>query len=169
MGHWGRKIRALYGGGRENVHADEELRWFLKDREMHVQEVVRPALAAGSIVVLDRYYHSTIAYQGARGGFSTEELERKNREIAPAPDLTVILDLEVRESLRRVCEERGDRANTFENEQYLQQVKSIYDAMQGPGIVHIDAGVPREQLAEDVWQAIRTVLTEISEHEQGGQ
>ena len=54
---------------RPHDHRDleEELEAFINDRIEHVQSIIQPALDRGSIVVLDRYFYSTIAYQGARG------------------------------------------------------------------------------------------------------
>ena len=65
-GSWGRRIRAMARSG-ARVEAAEELRWFVEDRREHVASLIRPALAAGRVVLTDRYYLSTVAYQGARG------------------------------------------------------------------------------------------------------
>src|SRR5690606_29927239 len=64
-GPWGRKLRESAATGR--LSADEELECFLEDRRQHVRELIEPALREGKVVILDRYYFSTMAYQGARG------------------------------------------------------------------------------------------------------
>ena len=156
-GPWGQKIRALYTEGRESVTAAEELQWFLNDREEHVAQVIQPGLSAGRVVLLDRYYHSTVAYQGARG-FNVDGLLSRNKAIAPEPDLTLILDLPVAEALRRVCEGRGDVANAFEQEQTLQRVKALYDRMVGRNITHIDAEQEPQTIAECCWKEVEPVL-----------
>ena len=62
----GRKIRELARAG-ERVPAERELQLFTDDRREHVAQVIEPALAAGRWVITDRYFLSTVAYQGARG------------------------------------------------------------------------------------------------------
>ena len=62
---WGRKLRDSAASGR--LSPQEELDCFLRDRSQHVEELIAPSLAAGRDVILDRYYFSTMAYQGARG------------------------------------------------------------------------------------------------------
>ena len=65
-GPWGRRIRAA-ARGEAPVSAQDELAWFVEDRREHVAQVIGPALAGGRVVVTDRYFLSTVAYQGARG------------------------------------------------------------------------------------------------------
>ena len=72
---------------------DDELHAFVEDRKEHVADGDRPALARGDIVLLDRYYFSTIAYQGARGG-DVEAIRRMNEAVAPRPDLVLLIDFE---------------------------------------------------------------------------
>ena len=53
--------------GRGDVTPETELQWFLNDRRQHVEQRIRPALERGQIVLMDRYFFSTMAYQGALG------------------------------------------------------------------------------------------------------
>ena len=62
---WGTELRRSAQAGRLTL--DEELRLFRLDRAMHVRGTIQPALDAGWIVIVDRYYWSSAAYQGARG------------------------------------------------------------------------------------------------------
>jgi dTMP kinase len=64
-GQWGRRLRQSAQNGRLSL--EDELHAFIEDRKEHVATTILPALAAGSVVLLDRYFYSTIAYQGARG------------------------------------------------------------------------------------------------------
>ena len=121
-GPWGRKLRESAATGR--LSPEDELEYFLKDRRQHVEEVIQPALDAGKVVILDRYYFSTMAYQGARG-FDPAEIRRKNEEFAPRPDLLVILDLNVDTALERIGA-RGDTANEFEKRESLQRCREIF-------------------------------------------
>ena len=87
---------------------EEELALFLKDRRENVARNIRPALRAGRIVVLDRYYFSTIAYQGAKG-LDPERIRRLNERFAPKPDLVFILDLGAGDGLARIAGREGQR------------------------------------------------------------
>ncbi len=62
-GTWGKKLRKLIEEGRGDVGPQEELEWFIKDRFQHVKEIIKPGLEKNKIIILDRYYFSTIAYQ----------------------------------------------------------------------------------------------------------
>lgn len=121
-GPWGQKLRESAASGR--LSPADELDYFLNDRRQHVEEVISPALAAGKVVILDRYYFSSMAYQGCRG-FDPAEIRRLNEAIAPLPDLLLILDLEVDVALGRIGA-RGDTANEFEQRDNLQQCREIF-------------------------------------------
>jgi dTMP kinase len=121
-GPWGQKVRESAATGR--LSPEDELEYFLNDRREHVAELIAPSLAAGKIVVLDRYYFSTMAYQGARG-FDPAEIRRKNEEFAPVPDLLLIMDLAVDAALERIGA-RGDTANEFEKRENLERCREIF-------------------------------------------
>ncbi len=121
-GPWGKKLRDSATLGR--LDPADELEYFLRDRREHVEQLIRPALAEGKVVILDRYYFSTMAYQGARG-FDPHEIRKRNEEFAPQPDFLVILDLDVEIALQRVGH-RGDQANHFEKRDSLQRCREIF-------------------------------------------
>jgi dTMP kinase len=76
---------------------------YAADRAEHVEALIRPALAQGSIVITDRYVDSTLAYQGAGRSLDATELEQL-AEIATGglrPDLTVVLDIDPVDGLGR--------------------------------------------------------------------
>lgn len=120
-GPWGRKIRQSATTGR--LPPAEELEAFIEDRKEHVRDELLPALEAGQVVIVDRYYPSTVAYQGARG-MDPAELLRQNA-FAPRPDVCVVLDVEPRLGLSRVSK-RGDVADLFEREDALAAARSIF-------------------------------------------
>ena len=109
-GKWGQMLRDSAATGRLSM--DEEVEAFIKDRKEHVELLIKPALRDGQIVIIDRYYFSTMAYQGARG-MDPEELMRRNELFAPEPDLLVLLNIDTRMGLQRI-KLRGDKANHFE-------------------------------------------------------
>lgn len=121
-GPWGKKLRESASTGR--LAPEDELQYFLNDRRQHVEELIAPALAGGQVVILDRYYFSTMAYQGARG-FDPAEIRRMNEEFAPIPDLLLILDLDVDLAHGRIGS-RGDSTNEFEKRESLERCREIF-------------------------------------------
>lgn len=102
---------------------------FVEDREDDVRENIRPALEAGNIVVMDRYYHSNAAYQGA-SGLSFKRILRTNRDRGfPAPDRVFLLDCEPALSMARIDsrnKESGAVSDSFERAEFLADVRSLY-------------------------------------------
>lgn len=96
-------IRALLvSGDASRWSATEEALLFAAARLNHLTHTIRPALARGGWVICDRYYDSTRAYQVAAGGLAPETLDTLNTLIhAPAPDLTLVLDLDPESGIGR--------------------------------------------------------------------
>lgn len=96
--------RILLDPGSDIVPAAEAL-LFMASRAQLVERVLRPALGAQSIVLVDRFFLSTYAYQGAGRGIPNDDLVAANRMATRGltPDLTVLLDLATDEGLRRVA------------------------------------------------------------------
>ena len=150
-GPWGRKARESGGSGRHSP--EEELQLFLNDRRQHVDELINPALAAGKVVILDRYYFSTMAYQGIRG-FDPAEIRRKNEEFAPTPDLLLILDLDVDTALGRIGA-RGDTANEFEKRENLQRCREIFLSLKDEPFARlISASEGLDEVSESIRKSI---------------
>ena len=150
-GPWGRKLRESAATGR--LSPEDELEYFLRDRRQHVEEVIAPALAAGKVVILDRYYFSTMAYQGARG-FDPAEIRRRNEEFAPVPDLLLVLDLEVDAALERIGA-RGDTANEFEKRDSLQRCREVFLSLAGEPFVRV---ISTNGTPDEVGAAIREAV-----------
>ena len=146
-GHHGMKIRELYVN-RQNFSPEEELRLFIADRKEHVKNLLLPSLAEGKIVLCDRYFLSTAAYQGAIG-FDPEEIIQQNR-FAPVPDLAFIFTAPAATSLHRITKSRGDQPNDFEKLESLQRVAAIFDKLDKPYIRRIDATLAIDQIHEQV-------------------
>ncbi len=125
----------------------DELALFLEDRADHVRRSIRPALDFGAVVILDRYYWSTAAYQGARG-IDPFAIIAANEDIAPAPDLVILLDLPPAGGLTRV-RARGDVPNTFETEDALQQSRDIF--------LQLHAAYPASSIRIDATPDLRAV------------
>lgn len=146
-GRWGREIKRLarIAG---SLTPEEELDLFLRDRREDVERNLLPGLAEGLIVVLDRYYFSTIAYQGAKG-LDPERIRRLNERFAPKPDLVFILDLSATRGLRRI-QGRRTRDVLFEKERYLRRVRLIFNGFRGRRFIRLDAARDRRELGEEI-------------------
>jgi dTMP kinase len=150
-GPWGKKLRESATTGR--LSAEEELECFLNDRREHVEMSIKPALAEGKIVILDRYYFSTMAYQGARG-FDPAEIRRRNEAFAPQPDLLLILDLSVESAHGRIGA-RGDTANEFEQRDTLTRCREIFLSLRDePFACVIDAEPSLNEVAADILSVV---------------
>lgn len=119
---FGETLRKSAESGRLSL--DDELDLFILDRREHVKRSIRPGLESDAIMILDRYYWSTAAYQGARGA-DTELIIERNLEFAPKPDLTLLLDVPPDIGRQRILN-RGDRPNEFEDRGGLQKAREIF-------------------------------------------
>lgn len=154
-GHWGKKIKNLSKHGR-TVSPKEECQWFLNDRKEDVERNIKPALAEGKIVIMDRYYYSTMAYQGALG-LDVEKIKDLNEEFAPRPDLVIILDAPPKTGLDRITEGRKEELNYFENLEYQERVREIFLSLQNQDNVRIvDAGKNLKEVQNDIRNVIDT-------------
>lgn len=152
-GPWGRKLRA--SAESERLSLEDEIHAFVEDRKQHVAEVVRPALAQGAIVLLDRYYYSSMAYQGARGG-DIARIRRENEAIAPKPDLVLLVDFDPQIALTRIRESRGDVPNEFERLDQLQAIRTIFldTAATEPTFRIIDGSGSPDAVFASLWAAV---------------
>lgn len=153
-GQWGQILRDSALTGR--LSAEEELETFIKDRREHVGKVIAPELQSGKIVIVDRYYFSSMAYQGVRG-IDPEEIRRRNEAFAPEPDLLVILDIEPQAGLERI-RTRGDRANHFEKTRALARARAIFNGIDKPYLLRLDARQSVEANCEHVLRRFSAVV-----------
>jgi len=152
-GKYGQKLWEMLKGQREAT-TEEILDLFVKDRREHVDEKIKPALDNGKIVLMDRYYYSTIAYQAA-AGIDVERI-RKDNEFAPKPDIVLIFDLPVDLAMERV---RGHSvADAFEKEEHLEKVRKAYLNLEEDPLVRIiDSTRTPEDIFTEVWNLVSEV------------
>jgi dTMP kinase len=155
-GTWGRRIREMAAGD-EVVPAEEELRWFVEDRREHVEGEIRPALAAGGVVVTDRYFLSSVAYQGARG-LDPERILRDMEREFPAPDLALVLVVEAELGLERVRSRGGRLEAAFEREAFLERVADIFAEIDRPYVERLPAAAGADAVHAAVLEAVRRRL-----------
>jgi dTMP kinase len=156
-GPHGTALRNTAASGR--LSAAEELELLLADRRQHVEELIAPALAAGQAVLLDRYYYSNMAYQGA-AGLDPDTIRARNA-FAPEPDLLLLLDLPVATGLARIAV-RGDTANAFETESTLEAVRRLFLRIvpSPPRGAVIDASGDTECVLQAALRALAPVLAD---------
>ncbi len=147
-GEFGRRIRAMARSG-ERVSPETELGWFVEDRREHMREVVEPALAAGRIVLSDRSYISTVAYQGARG-LDPEQLLAASEAEFPRPDLVLVFEISAEEGMARIEARGGLVESAFEELAFQRRVAKGFEALEIVGLVRIEAGRGQEEIAQDV-------------------
>jgi dTMP kinase len=147
------RIRALVKDASLELEPITETLLFGAARAELVASVIRPALAAGRIVVCDRYVDSTVAYQGGARGLGIDRVEELNRWITDdlEPDLTFLLELEPASASGRGTAEE-DRFEQ-EGEQLQRAVAQAYEqlvARHGDRLVRIDADRPAEDVHREV-------------------
>ncbi len=156
-GFWGKKIKNLTRHGR-NVSPKEECHWFLKDREDDVQKNINPALSKGKIVVMDRYYYSTIAYQGALG-LNTERIRKENEKFAPRPDLVIILDAPPKMGLKRITDIRKEKLNYFETLEYQKKVRELFLSMESyDNVIILDGSRKVDEVRVEIRKAVEELI-----------
>jgi dTMP kinase len=152
-GPYGQRLRASATSGR--LEREDELQTFIDDRRDHVERVIGPALAASRVVIVDRYYFSTAAYQGARN-FDPDAIIAVNEGFAPKPDLLVLLDIPVDEALRRIDRrQNGNRnGNHFEKRTTLQKCAAIFAQLSRPDLLRIDGTAGIVAIHERIIEAL---------------
>ncbi len=150
-GVYGRKLRERIKEG--NISPQEEYRLFMLDREEHVRNVIAPALSQGKIVITDRYFLSSCAYQGARGLDYARICEENLR--FPQPDLVILLDLPPELALSR----KSSKEEHFENLNFLKKVREIYlEVVKKHRNLVIDARSPAEEILKKALEEIKKCL-----------
>jgi len=148
------RVRAiLLDAQSEPIDPEAELLLVFAARAQHLARVIRPALAAGSWVLCDRFTDATYAYQGGGRGLSRERIAALEAQVQGTlqPDLTIYLDLPVATGLARIDEALRDR---FEREQqsFFERVRQVYleRARAYPRFCIVDAARPLDAVQHDI-------------------
>jgi dTMP kinase len=155
----GRAIRDLLLHEDFTLDGRGELLLMLADRAQHVSEVIRPALAAGQVVVCDRFTPSSLAYQGVGRGLGVDAVEQMSAFATDglAPDLVIVLDLADATAETRIgaARDRMERAG-FEFHAAVREAYRKLAAERGWTVV--DASGSRDDVAQRIWAAVERVL-----------
>jgi dTMP kinase len=164
----GEAIRSIFLDPAVSLDVAAELLLVLADRAQHVREEVRPRLAAGEIVISDRYSDSTIAYQGYGRGFDLKLLGDLSGLASDAlvPDVTLLLDLPIETGLERTrARVRGATRgpDRFEGEalEFHRRVREGFLAIaraEPDRVVVIDATRPLKVVHQDVLNVVLALL-----------
>ena len=160
-------IRQLLVTGRaDKWRAATEAMLMSASRHEHVEHVIRPAIESGAIVVCDRFYDSTRVYQGIVGGVPEPDIEALNRLACGnlVPDLTILLDMDVDEGLRR-ADGRETAETRFESKgvEFHRKVRSGFlelAARHSGRFVVIDAGQEIDLVTSDIEAAVLPRLSD---------
>lgn len=126
---------------------------FAADRIDHLENIVRPALAANKIVISDRYYEASIAYQTAAGAEMSWIL--KINKFAEAPDLIIILNVDPEIGLSR----KAKIVDKFEDIKFLCKVREIYlKRAKTQNYPIINTNRPIDQVQADIRELIQAIL-----------
>lgn len=139
----------------EPMAADTELLLVFAARAQHLQQVIRPALARGCVVLCDRFTDATYAYQGGGRGLPIERIAQLEQFVQGElrPDLTLIFDLPVETGLARAAA-RG-RLDRFE-----QEGRSFFDAVRQAYLQRAEQA-PQRYRVLDAGQTLAQVQTDI--------
>jgi dTMP kinase len=169
----GRLIRERLADRKLKTTAQEWLGLFVADRRLHIENVVRPALAAGKDVIQDRSMYSTLVYQGQMG-IAEKDILARHAGWHPEPDLLVILDIAPRFGLARTAKRTrglgqkwvkqekqvylfkdGDGPQTTEKLRFQQGLRKRYARIKGANVLHLEV---KELKPEQVRDAIMARL-----------
>ena len=158
----GEKIReVILDPSHTEMDPKTELLLYIASRRQHLVEKVLPALAAGKLVIMDRFIDSSVAYQGFGRGLDIEAIDWLNEFATDGlkPDLTLYFDIEVEEGLARIAANSDREVNRLDMEglDLHRKVRQGYLPLlerEGNRIEKIDASLPLDQVIKNTQQLL---------------
>ena len=158
----GEKIReVILDPSHTEMDPKTELLLYIASRRQHLVEKVLPALAAGKLVIMDRFIDSSVAYQGFGRGLDIDAIDWLNEFATDGlkPDLTLYFDIEVEEGLARIAANSNREVNRLDMEglDLHRKVRQGYLSLlerEGNLIEKIDASLPLDQVIENTQQLL---------------
>ena len=159
----GEAIRVLLLDPTRVMCAETELLLMFASRAQLVRETIAPALARGAWVICDRFTDASFAYQGGGRGLDAGIIAELERWVAMLkPDLTFLLDIDVRQGHARVATRAGERDRIeSEREDFFERVRTTYRrrARAEPQRFRvIDAGLPAGEVLSEVLEQLDRVI-----------
>ena len=154
----GQEIRHLLLHRKGDVAPRSEALLYAADRAHHVETKIKPALASGKVVLSDRYFDSSVAYQGAARELDVQEVKDISLWAIDRllPDLTVLLDLPAQEAMKRRGN-KGTEPDRLEREQveFFERARDEYLRMGNePRFLVVDANLSPEEIHSQVLQRV---------------
>jgi dTMP kinase len=142
------------------IHRCSEMLLYMAARAQLVEEIIRPALERGKIVISDRFLLANVVYQGYGGGLDVETLWQVGRVATGGlmPDLTIVLDMPAQSAAGRInrrldrMEQQGAAFHARVREGFLTE------AGRRPGIIVINADAPIDEIQSSIRQAVAKYL-----------
>jgi dTMP kinase len=159
--------RILLDAANRELFPTAELLLYFASRAQNVDEVIQPALAAGKIVIADRFTDSTLVYQGYGRGLGPDVVLALDRIACRGlrPDVTIYLDINAETSLsraraRNTASDSNETRLEDEAAEFHEKVRRAYENLVSsePRFRRIDANREIEAVAEDVWTAVSACL-----------
>jgi len=156
----GERIREIVLYGALELDAEAEMYLFMAARRQLIAEVIAPALAAGQIVVADRYHDSTLAYQGGARGVPTTW-----PSTFPRPDVTFLLSVPVESGLERLAK-AGKKPDRVERESidFHNRVAAAYERLaqdEPQRFARLDATGSRDHVHQQVMNRLEPLLSRL--------
>jgi len=154
----GQEIRHLLLHRKGDVAPRSEALLYAADRAHHVETKIKPALASGKVVLSDRYFDSSVAYQGAARELDVQEVKDISLWAIDRllPDLTVLLDLPAQEAMNRRGN-KGTEPDRLEREQveFFERARDEYLRMANePRFLVVDANLSPEEIHSQVLERL---------------
>lgn len=158
----GQEIRHLLLHRKGDISTRSEALLYAADRAHHVATKIKPALEAGMVVLSDRYFDSSVAYQGAARELNVDEVRNISLWAIDnlLPDLTVLLDLPAEEAMKR-RDNKGTEPDRLEREQveFFERARNEYLKMaNGSRFLVVDASESPEQIHQQVVGRVSALL-----------
>lgn len=158
----GRRVRDILLNQRDlNIEPLTELMLYQTSRAQLIREKIRPALGSGTTVLMDRFYLSSIAYQGYGRGVNLRTVRELNEMVTGGltPDLTVFIRLPLEEILNRKEEAKPDRIEKEDVNFYRRVMEGFDEAIQSePETLVLSGTESKENLSKEIYERIRDLI-----------
>lgn len=158
-GRYGSQIRKILAEEKEpNGHGEKMLELFIQDRQEHLESLIVPFLVKGkkNIVICDRYYYSTIAFQSTQG-IDMQTVIDKNKNFLK-PDITFIMDIEPEAALERIKDRKKEK---FEQLEFMKGLRKRF--LELPNILKdnikvINASKSQKEIFEEIMEEVDKLI-----------
>ncbi len=144
----------IYG---RRLGAEIEALLLAADRYVHVRDFIVPNLRRGYVIICDRYFYSSIAYQGARG--ADVRWIRSLNKFAVKPNIAIYLDVRPEIGISRIKSKNGRKLSYLEDISVLRRVREIYLSLVNNGeLVLVNAEATIDEVFKEVYELVIKVL-----------